>query len=169
MKCNYLQPDPSGPDMPLTKEELRFQCIQNYIPVQFRPTSVPTPMSNLSTGANVHLYRLHRIAEDGRGPSENLEAVVFIDALSKTFAPHSAVFLRQSLVRISDDRKYGYVIGPNGFSDLELDGLESVKLLVFVLSSAAGGNRALGVYRSCNIKLLDITPDEDVYQSLPDE
>lgn len=47
--------------------------------------------------------------------------------------------------------------------------MEMAKLLVFVLSTASGGHRALGVYRSCNVKLLDITPEESFYQALPDE
>ncbi|KAG9041533.1 hypothetical protein FS837_012134 [Tulasnella sp. UAMH 9824] len=160
----------SDQEVALTKEQERFERIRDHIPVHLRPKTVPPPISNLSTSANVEHSRLHQIAENDQPPSEKMQAVVFVNALSKVFGPDSAIFVKNTLIRISKDRRYGYVIGPNRFSSLELlKGTEKAKLLVFVVSTASGGNRALGVYRSCNVKLLDITPEESFYRALPEE
>ncbi|KAG8922588.1 hypothetical protein FRC01_013846 [Tulasnella sp. 417] len=157
MTDNDTHSGPSRLENPATKEECRFQRIRDHIPIHLHPLSVPQPLSNLSTAANLRFARIYRTA-DGDHPSDKLEAAIFIDELST-----------QAFIRISKDRRYAYVIGPNDFTASEHQRSENVKLLVFVVSTAAGGNRALGVYRSCNVNLLDITEDESFYQDLPEE
>ncbi|KAG8937617.1 hypothetical protein FRC04_010549, partial [Tulasnella sp. 424] len=160
---------PPEPEKPLTTEESRFESIRIHVPDHLLPPSVPNPISNLSTAANEFLAQLHQQTEGGKPLSDALAAGLFKRELSGKFGPYPVSFFQQSLLRISKNRKYGYAIGSNPFALAEPSKSEDVKFLVFVLSSAAGGNRALGVYRRCDATLVDLTQEEPFYRDLPEE
>ncbi|KAG8914971.1 hypothetical protein FRC00_009128 [Tulasnella sp. 408] len=72
-----------------SREEARFDAIRDSLPVHLRPGDVPNPLKNLSTIENEHFTCLHKLAEQGRPPSDTVSNALFIDAMTKvstTFA-----------------------------------------------------------------------------------
>ncbi|KAG9043657.1 hypothetical protein FS837_009292 [Tulasnella sp. UAMH 9824] len=152
----------------LKGDELRFKAIRDAVPLHLRPQNVPKPLINLSTTLNERFDHILRKVEK-KEVSEPMAAEIFAEELRRFLGKGVASFVRQTFIRVSGDSAYAYIVGPNDFSTSDSDETEATKLLLFVLSNAAGGNRALGVYRSCNVKLHPLTPDETHYSRLPEE
>ncbi|KAG8962509.1 hypothetical protein FRC05_005310, partial [Tulasnella sp. 425] len=87
-----------------------FETIRNAIPMQLRPTAVPHPLTHLSTERNEVIDRLfHRV--ENRPPSDRLADAYFIDEV-KTVTKSGGFeleFVPEGNIRLSNDRKYGFV------------------------------------------------------------
>ncbi|KAG8916679.1 hypothetical protein FRC01_002920, partial [Tulasnella sp. 417] len=149
-------------------DDLRFKAIHDGLPPHLRPQNVPRPIINLSTTANERFDDAFCKVEK-KQLSELVAAEVFVDELRRSFGQDVASFVRQPFIKVSVDRAYAYIVGPNDFSKTGPDETGPDKFLLFVLSNASGGNRALGVYRSCDVMLDPLAPAEAHYNDLPDE
>ncbi|KAG8927021.1 hypothetical protein FRC00_002379 [Tulasnella sp. 408] len=83
---------PSKRKQYIVREEERFSRIYDALPSHLRQAEVPEPLKNLSTPENERLTRLHEAAEQGRGPSETLADMYFIDEMQRVLNDESAEF-----------------------------------------------------------------------------
>ncbi|KAG8914399.1 hypothetical protein FRC00_013952, partial [Tulasnella sp. 408] len=141
------------------KEEERFSCVYDALPSHLRQAEVPEPLKNLSTSENERLARFFEAAE-GRPPSDLLANMYFVDEMRKVIKNDSAEFLGHQLVRLSKDRRYGYVAGAPVSAKLST-------FMLFTLASAGDGRVFYGRYTSIDVPLAPLTNDEHQFRSIP--
>ncbi|KAG8936642.1 hypothetical protein FRC00_008261, partial [Tulasnella sp. 408] len=166
MADHAKQQQPATTKNPSTsREEARFNAIRDALPPHLRPGDVPNPLKNLSTTENEHFTCLYKLAEQVRPPSDAVSNALFIDTMTKIMGENKAEYFSHSLVRLSKDRKYGYIAGVQPFEQSST--LKPLPFALFTLSSAADGRCLYGRYMWYDIPLPRLTEDDHLYRRMP--
>ncbi|KAG9045575.1 hypothetical protein FS837_006088, partial [Tulasnella sp. UAMH 9824] len=149
----------------ISREETRFNTIRDSLPAHLRPGDVPDPMRNLSTAENEHFICLYKLAEQVQPPSDAVSNALFIDAMTKILGENKAEYFSHNVIRLSEDRKYGYIAGVQPFKQSST--IRPLPFALFTLSSAADGRCLHGKYMWYDIPLLPLTENDHQCRRMP--